>query len=452
MPKYTLEVGGKTYDIESDRSLSDGELAKYASQITSAPATTGVGTGVSTAIPFIPEQTRQEMAEAERNVRGGVLRGLGSVAATVGLPQAARAMGVESVPTRETMDAYLARTMGVDPESITYKGGQIGAEIGVGLPVPKAIGALAARVPGLAAYAPAISSAGFNPGALTGPQNLMARIGGGAIGGGAAAGIVNPQDAAVGAMLGSVLSPGAQVVLGAGRMVRDRFIDPAIGAANALVKAGGEGLANALQATRGMKTTPGFTPTLAERAVEGGIESPALAAMERRLSSLPAEQQKVYEANKARVVALRDELASIDAEIAKQGAAITPEATAELNTVRTSLQQRLAAEQSQLTSLAEQLTGGLAKTGQKLPGEQLAERARELQTEVRKGVVTPAYNAAFKAAGDTPIDVSNVIANAESILGKPLTAWEPSTAPPIVRELLKLKPKAPAAQIGRAHV
>lgn len=37
MPKYTLEIGGKTYDIESDKPLSDSDLASYASKI-SAPA------------------------------------------------------------------------------------------------------------------------------------------------------------------------------------------------------------------------------------------------------------------------------------------------------------------------------------------------------------------------------------------------------------------------------
>ena len=30
MPKYALEIGGKTYDIESERPLSDSDLAAYA--------------------------------------------------------------------------------------------------------------------------------------------------------------------------------------------------------------------------------------------------------------------------------------------------------------------------------------------------------------------------------------------------------------------------------------
>jgi hypothetical protein len=37
MPKYTLEISGKTYDIESDKPLSDADLASYATKI-AAPA------------------------------------------------------------------------------------------------------------------------------------------------------------------------------------------------------------------------------------------------------------------------------------------------------------------------------------------------------------------------------------------------------------------------------
>ena len=393
---------------------------------------------------FSPLRAMGVSEQTEREFAAGAARGLGSIATTIGAPGA---------PARADLDKYIAERFGVSPESGAYSAGQLTGEIAATLPVPGALGGVAARVPGLAKYAPAISSSGFNPGGLKGVENLLARIGGGAVGGGTAAALVNPEDTLMGAAIGSVLSPAGQLVLGAGRVVADRFVNPTIGAANALIKEGGEGLANALRATRGLETTPGFKPTLAERAVEGGVESPGLAAMERRLQELPAEKQAVYEANKARVVALKNELASIEAEFAKQGAAVTPEATAELNAVRSSLQQRLAAEQTQLNKLAEQLTAGLKKTGPLVPGEELSARAQALKTETRQKVVAPAYDAAFKAAGDTPIDVSNVVASAENILGKPLTAWDPSTAPPIVRALLKLAPKMPEAQpVGAGRI
>ena len=462
MAQYEVQSpDGKTHVLEGPDNASPEQIIAAAKRLISvSPAETKPktsyeappGSFAATVDQYSPLRMLGMSGQTERELAAGAARGAGSVAATLGLPQAARALGIEA-PRREDMDTYLARTMSVDPESLAYKGGQIAAEISAGLPVPRMLGAVASRVPGVAAYAPAIGSAGFSPGGLTGVQNLLARVTGGAIGGGAAAGIVNPADAATGAAIGSVLSPATQVALGAGRLVSDRFIDPAIGAANALVKAGGEGLLNALQATRGMKTTPGFTPTLTERAVEGGLDPTLLAAMERRIGQLEPQVQAVYDANKARVVALKNELASIDAELARQGAAVTPEATAELNSVRNSLQRNLAAEQTKLESMAQQLTGGLPKVQQLTSGEQLAERAAALKQETRKTVVAPAYDAAFKAAGDTPVDVSGVLASAENILGKPLTAWDPSTAPPIVRALMKLAPKAePAAPVGAGKI
>lgn len=421
--------------------------AQPVSEVVSAPRSVA-----ATVAQYSPLRMLGMSEQTERGLAAGGARGLGSIAATMGEGLQAAGVGTP-VPSRTAMDEYLAQRMGVSPESGAYKAGQLISEVGATLPVAGALGGIVSRLPGVNALAPAISSAGFNAGNLTGASNIAARIGGGALAGGASAGLVNPEDAAMGAKIGALLGPAAQVALGAGRLVSDRFIDPAIGAANALVRAGGEGLVNALQATRGMKTTPGFTPTLTERAVEGGLDPTLLAAMERRIGQLEPQVQAVYDANKARVVALKNELASIDAELARQGAAVTPEATAELNAVRNSIQRNLAAEQTKLESMAQQLTGGLPKTQQLTSGEQLAERARTLKQETRKTVVEPAYAAAFKAAGDTPVDVSSVLATAENILGKPLTAWDPSTAPPIVRALLKLAPKAePAAPVGAGKI
>lgn len=54
MPKYTLEIGGKTYDIESDKSLSDADLAGYAAKIAgpaAAPASQIPGAVPGTVAP-----------------------------------------------------------------------------------------------------------------------------------------------------------------------------------------------------------------------------------------------------------------------------------------------------------------------------------------------------------------------------------------------------------------
>lgn len=283
--ELTAKLKANGYDVSKlEAAPAPAPAPAFASAATEGmPGPRVGGVGIATAIPFLPDDVRANLVEAEQNIRGGVLRGLGSVAATARVP---------GVPSREAMDAYLAQTMGVNPESMAYKGGQIATEIGVGLPVPKVIGAAAARVPGLSAYAPAISSSGFNPSGLTGVQNMLGRVAGGGIAGGSAAAVINPEDAASGALIGSVLSPGSQFALGAARIIKDRYIQPAVGAANALIKAGGEDLANALRSTQGLKTTPGFTPTLAERATEAGIESPALAAMKRPAKRFASRRAK----------------------------------------------------------------------------------------------------------------------------------------------------------------
>jgi len=53
------------------------------------------------------------------------------------------------------------------------------------------------------------------------------------------------------------------------------------------------------------------------------------------------------------------------------------------------------------------------------------------------------YDVAFTLAGDAKINVAALIAKAEAILERPLSSFDPSTAPPIVTRLLKLKNEPP---------
>jgi hypothetical protein len=79
-------------------------------------------------------------------------------------------------------------------------------------------------------------------------------------------------------------------------------------------------------------------------------------------------------------------------------------------------------------------------------GAALVAGAEAQRTAVKKSVIEPAYNRAFVAAGDSKIDMSKVIAETETILGRKLSDFDPSTAPETVRKLLSLQPKAPAAK------
>lgn len=116
MPKYTLEIGSKTYDIESARPLSDSDLAAYARQIAApqqtAPAAPpgqipGAGPYPAPPVAEVP-LGRQLLRGAQQNLQtmarvaqpsaemvagaGGALRGASALAPAGPVPAAAGAL------------------------------------------------------------------------------------------------------------------------------------------------------------------------------------------------------------------------------------------------------------------------------------------------------------------------------------------------------------------------
>lgn len=195
MPIYTLEgPDGKKYRIEGPEGATADQLAAVI-------------------------QGGQPPAPQKGNMLGdlaaGAVRGAGSIGATLLAPidALARKAGIQNdfigrTDRRESMDAAL-QGLGANTDSLAYKGAKVGAEIAGTLPVGGVLAKGAAMVPGLARLAPAIASGGISaPGA-----NLLTRAAGGAITGGATAGLVNPEDAGLGAMIGGAM-PGAAVAAG----------------------------------------------------------------------------------------------------------------------------------------------------------------------------------------------------------------------------------------------
>lgn len=167
----------------------------------------------------LPEQpsTMDSLKQGLGNLAAGAVRGAGSIGATILTPldAAARAMGVQNPfigrdDRRAAMDNGL-QDMGAQPDSLLYKGGKIGAEIAGTAGAGGVLAKGAALVPSIAKLAPAIESGGFSLGdASTGSKlaNALMRAGGGAAQGGTQAALVNPGDAANGAIIGAVV-PGA---------------------------------------------------------------------------------------------------------------------------------------------------------------------------------------------------------------------------------------------------
>lgn len=181
-----------------------------------------------------------------------------------------------------------------------------------------------------------------------------------------------------------------------------------------------------------------------QRLAEARLYEPKLATLEADLITGETEVGKqALVTQQRRLAAIQQQLHAIDQQIVQQGRAMTPEARAQLDEVRNSLLREQAAA-AQQTQQALQATGAaIPAVGQRAPGEAVAARAVELREDFRKKVVRPAYNKAFQLAGKAKgIDVSNVLDEAQRILGRPISILDVSTTPQAARQLNQIAREA----------
>jgi len=139
----------------------------------------------------------------------GSVRGAGSIGATLLTPidWAARKLGVENsiVGRQDRRDAMTGglQEMGAKPESMAFQAGKIGTEIAGTSGVGGALAGGLSAIPKVAQYAPGFIQAVRTAG-MSGP-NLGVRIAGGALTGGATAGLINPEEAGMGAAIGGAV-------------------------------------------------------------------------------------------------------------------------------------------------------------------------------------------------------------------------------------------------------
>lgn len=161
----------------------------------------------------------QNIKQGAGNLAAGLVRGAGSIGATLLAPidiakdaMAGKGLSLESNRQRRAdMDSALG-TMGAETDSILFKGGKLAGEIagtaGAGGAIANTVGRLA---PTAAAAAPNLLSA-IRTAGMTG-GNAITRAAGGAITGGVSAGLVDPDQAGMGALIGGAL-PGATKLAG----------------------------------------------------------------------------------------------------------------------------------------------------------------------------------------------------------------------------------------------
>ena len=190
MPTYT--INGKR--IKTEAALTEeqideiaADLSAPAKQAPSAPATTPARKDIFT--------------KDTHSLVGGALQTFGDIGATLLSPAdwlANKVLG-ENYDRRADIREGIQNMLNPDVESRAYMGGRAAPAIAGTMGVGPALATTARAVPALARFAPALETAGFGGKAV---GNLPTRIAAGTVAGGTSAGLINPDDAAIGALVG----------------------------------------------------------------------------------------------------------------------------------------------------------------------------------------------------------------------------------------------------------
>jgi hypothetical protein len=155
------------------------------------------------------------MGRAERNapfalnLAGGLVRGAGSIGATLLRPFES---AEENAERRRQMTQGLA-SLGADTDSLAFGAGKLGGEVAGTLPIGGLLGrGLMAAAPTAAPLATALSTGGFRAGAATRTGDIAARAAGGATVGGLSSLAVG-DDAAIGAGAGAAVGLAAPAAM-----------------------------------------------------------------------------------------------------------------------------------------------------------------------------------------------------------------------------------------------
>ena len=153
------------------------------------------------------EQSKlRQVGQQIQNTYGGLVRGAGSIGSTLIRPFES---GEENAQRRQAIDAFMSEVVGADPESFGYQAGKVVGEVGGTGGIGSGMANALARA-GLAKVAPsfvnALRTGGFGAG------NFVPKVTAGAVTGGATAGLINPEDASLGAGIGAGLPAAGKAV------------------------------------------------------------------------------------------------------------------------------------------------------------------------------------------------------------------------------------------------
>lgn len=195
--------------------------AKAQTQQEAAPAQSQ-GMGVPDALKTAYNSLIGSFVQPAANVQAGAVRGAGSIGSTLLAPydmakdaMAGKGLSLESNRARrEGIDQGLA-ALGADPASTSYAGGKLVGEIAGTSGIGPALAIGAKGMGASPAVVSALETGGLNIGGLKGLPGFGLRAASGATVGGASAGLINPEDAKLGAAIGGAFPVTAKLI-GAG--------------------------------------------------------------------------------------------------------------------------------------------------------------------------------------------------------------------------------------------
>jgi hypothetical protein len=253
---------------------------------------------------------------ALQNVSGGAIRGAGSIGATLLTPWdmiRGNTSSIGNPERRQAMDDAL-RQLGFDIDSAAYGVGKIGGEIAGTLGVGPALAGAGRAIPALSRVAgpalDALASSGMTAGGLTGKAGMALRTAAAGVSGGAAAGLVNPEDAAVGAGISALIPGGVAAAGKVGSIAARPFRSTEKKAAESLVKALEIDPVTLQQKLRGGAVlVPGSQPSISQI-----LQTPQAGVLERVVSESPggAQLKELYQAQNAARFGALDRVAPVD--------------------------------------------------------------------------------------------------------------------------------------------
>ena len=291
-------------------------------------------------LPSLSPNAGKELMADLGNIGAGALRGASSIGATIVAPydivkdfMAGKGLSLESNRQRRADTDTALKELGANPDSIAYKGGKLGTEILGTAGMGGALANTARVLPSAAKIEPlleSVASGGFRAGGMQGLAGVATRAAGGAITGGASAGLIDPDSTGSGAAIGAAFPVGTKALGSLGVMAGNgakSMVEPLYDAGRERIIgralnqfAGGQAEDAARNMMAAKELVPGSTPTVAEAA---GV--PSLSALQRASVNVSPEAANSLESrfaanNQARVDALSDLAGTSGARTAAEAA------------------------------------------------------------------------------------------------------------------------------------